>query len=248
METSDNRSEVCTLLEWDSRFWGFPVGRVNSSRLSVESLARVLDWCERFSIECLYFSADGSDKQTLSLAAEGGFHFVDMRIELEKRSGNVLIPQHEFLSIRIATEADSQTLKYLASQSFEDTRFFKDRNFDPLRSRVLYEKWIEKDLLENDILIYTPSEDENDIFGFISCSVNALKKGRIGLLAVQPSLRGKGVARNLLTASDLFFGKREVTSIAVATQASNVAAIRLYEGAGFMTRETRVWFHRWTRI
>jgi dTDP-4-amino-4,6-dideoxy-D-galactose acyltransferase len=247
MKTSDSRGNLCTLLEWDSQFWGIPIGHVNSSRLTEESLAGIITWCVEHRIQCLYFSADGSDRLTLSLAAEGGFQFVDMRIELEKRCNDRLTPMHRLHNIRHATMDDLQMLKNIAGQSFEDTRFFKDRHFDQAHSRMLYERWIENDLSHNHILICTRPEDDVDVIGFLSCSVN-VKLGRIGLVAIHPTARGTGVAQCLLHASEGFLGMRGAESIVVATQASNVAAMRLYESYGFKTRETRVWFHRWAHV
>jgi ribosomal protein S18 acetylase RimI-like enzyme len=38
---------------------------------------------------------------------------------------------------------------------------------------------------------------------------------------------------------------RGLESVRVATQVTNIPALRLYEGCGFRAADAKVWFHRW---
>ena len=83
---SRTTEEVCRSLEWDSRFFGINIGRVNGSRLAKEQMASLLDWCRAQEIDCLYLLADSGHQETSELAAQHGFQLVDIRLTLEHGS------------------------------------------------------------------------------------------------------------------------------------------------------------------
>ena len=49
----------------------------------------------------------------------------------------------------------------------------------------------------------------------------------------------------MLRAALLWFQERGAKSVRVVTQGDNTGAIRLYESAGFRTREVLLWYHKW---
>jgi dTDP-4-amino-4,6-dideoxy-D-galactose acyltransferase len=235
-------------MAWDSAFWGFPIAQLNASRLAHESLRRALDWAAREKTRCLYFAADGSDGETLRLASEGGFRFVDLRVEMEKHLLGSIQGKSPALGIRISRAADLATLKDIARYSHEDTRFFKDISFDRARAAELYAKWIERDASEHVILVFTMPDKAKSVVGYVTCRVEAPGKGRIGLIAVAREVRGKGLGGELVKAALSWFADKSIRTVCGATQACNVPAMRLYESAGFRARETKVWFHWWSTI
>ena len=85
---SSRTEEVCRFLEWDSRFFGINIGRVNGSRLARDQSEGLLEWCQAQKIDCLYLLAEAGDPETAQLVAEQGFELVDIRLimiaELEK--------------------------------------------------------------------------------------------------------------------------------------------------------------------
>ena len=248
MMVSDIPNELCTPLAWDSAFWGFSIAQLNESRLTHESLRRALDWAVREKTRCLYFAADGSDGETLRLASEEGFRFVDVRVDMERHLSGSIQDKSPALGIRISRSADLAPLKDIARYSHEDTRFFKDISFDRARAAELYAKWIERDASEHVILVFTMPDNAKSVVGYVTCQVEASGKGRIRLIAVAREVRGKGVGGELLKAALGWFGDKSITTVYAATQACNVPALRLYESAGFKVRESKVWLHWWSTI
>src|SRR5947207_2849735 len=81
--SSSMPEEICRYLEWDSRFFGKHIGRVNAARLTKEQMPSLLDWCRKQQIDCLYFLADPGHEETAQLTGEHGFELVDIRLTFE---------------------------------------------------------------------------------------------------------------------------------------------------------------------
>jgi len=213
--------ELCTALPWDSAFWGYPLARLNAPTLTEERVQQALAWCRRHSIRCLTFAACGTCPQTLAVAAAAGFR-------LPARPG------------------DRDALCRLARTAHRDTRFFKDGSFARSRAEDLYATWICRDLDAHVVLVWAAPGEPHGIGGYVSCAAGAdAATGRISLLAVDPWLRGRGIGRSLVTAAVAHVARLGADTVAVATQATNVAALRLYERAGFRAAGALVWFHKW---
>ena len=236
----------CQRLPWDSEFFGVQIARVAGNRLEEELWPQIEAWCAMRKIQCLYFLADGAHAGTLTAAANCGFKYVDLRIDLEMRIRDFVGEEVGSPEVRFATEADRAALSVLARQYQRDTRFFLDSKFCPERAAEMYVEWINKDLTLNKVLVFPISKDSAQPAAYISYQIDKSgSNGRIGLLAVASEARGNGLARRLLIAALADIGEKGCKAAVVATQGVNTAAQRLYQTAGFRTSATGVWFHRW---
>lgn len=248
MINSVSAREPCALLPWDTDFWGFPIARLNAEALTPPLLADATEWCARHRVRCLYFLAAGSCPRTLALAATNEFRFVDVRVELSLHLTESLLPEEtpDSSGIRPATQSDLLSLQELAAEAHRDTRFFKDERFNPARAAALYREWIARDFTQHVVLTCDTDTQLPNACGYVSCTIDATSgEGSIGLIAVASNLTGKGFGRKLVRGALRWFATQQVRTVRVVTQATNVAAMRLYEGNGFRTREARVWFHKW---
>jgi len=237
----------CRILAWDSDFWGFPVGRLDCSLLREGMERCVLDWCRGEKIRCLYFAADGSDAETLQRAHRAGYQFVDVRVDLEYDYPEVIVAANLSSLVCPVEKADLKTLKAIARSAHHDTRFFKDLNFDRSKCAELYEKWIERDFESGHVLGFFPT-NRSEAGGYVNLSNENREIARIGLIAVEESQRGRGCGRMLLNAAMVLAADQGAKKIRVATQGTNVAALKLYEKAGFRVCDVKIWFHRWFSV
>lgn len=245
MSTASHHDALCTFLPWDTEFFGFRIGRVNPAVLTNEVLMEVLQLSSAERLRCLYFAANGESAETLALAAAGGFQFVDVRLDLLVTvSDRVALPPSAPV-IRRADAHEIDALARMAKRSHLDSRFFKDRGFPVHRAEELYAEWIRRDHRQHAVLTaICPTTGEPA--GYVTCQISAQpRSGRISLIAVAASHQGRGVGRALVEAALDWFHTAACTEVRVATQASNVAAQRLYQAAGFRTVESTVWYHRW---
>ena len=235
----------CSLLPWDSKFWRFPVAKINEHKVTTDTLDSALSWSNMNSVRCLYFAADPRCGTTLRAISDAGGQFVDFRMDLEARLYSVDESNSSCFIFRPATSLDLPLIRTIALKSHKDSRFFKDTHFNQVGAAELYAKWIERDLKEHHLIVATKLNQPGIPLGYVSCQMESENRGRIGLIAVDAQFRGQGLGRGLLNNALAYFESRDRLQVRVATQGSNVNALRLYEGSGFKTIETIAWFHLW---
>lgn len=238
-------TEICQFLEWDSQFFGKRIARLQGNLLTVDTVLQAEAWCREQRVDCLYFLAGADDPQTIRLAEEHDFHFVDVRLTFEHPL-NKQVDFHVHPAIRLAQPGDLEQLKQIARGSYRVTRFYFDQNFNPTDADRLYETWIEKSCsgYAQAVLVYA---EEGRIQGFVSCHVDG-NHGQIGLVGVAESARGKGVGVAAVQHSLNWFAGQGVTTVEVVTQGRNIAAQRLYQRCGFLTGKMELWYHRWFQL
>lgn len=241
-------ADLCTLLAWDSEYWGFPVARINGSKLSEGTVKEVIRWCGKHKIRCLYFAADGTCAGTLQAARNHGFRFVDVRVDMQVGASYVAPATRTDGECREARREDLSAMARLARTAHEDTRFFKDTNFDRQKAAEIYALWIARDFREHKVFAATAADTPGSVLGYATANMAENETGRIGLVAVSPAARGRGLGHLLVKNAVAWCQSCGAKGVRVATQGTNVAALRLYEGYGFRVAEVKVWFHRWFEL
>lgn len=233
------------LLTWDSDFFGVRIASITGHRLSREEDSAIKEWCRDNRIDCLYFLADPSDTATIRVAEDSGFHLVDIRVTLDRKiSATPSAWQPEAPSIRLANTADIQALRPIAAVNHRDSRFYHDGGFSPERCDELYATWIEKSCTGFADAVLVPAP-ESEAVGYLSCHLRDTGIGQIGLVGVSSACQGKGLGQQLLDESMRWFAAAGVDRVEVVTQGRNIAAQRLYQRRGFMTKSVQLWYHAW---
>lgn len=233
----------CRLLDWDSAFFGRRIARATVGRLDPDAARGILAWCARERVDCLYFLADADDPGTVRLAEAHGFRQVDIRVTLERPAGPPP-PGPPPGPVRPAAPGDLPALRALARTSHRASRFYHDGGFPRERCDELYATWIERSCrgAAEAVLV---ADDGAGPAGYVSCHLPAGAPGAIGLFAVAAARQGGGLGRALLAAALRWFAERGAPGVTVVTQGRNVAAQRLYQRGGFLTRSLELWYHRW---
>ena len=237
--------EVCSILEWDSAFFGMTIARVNPNRLDAQTVAEVMDWCRDKQVSCLYFLADSNHVETLRQAEKNGFYLTDIRVTYEHSLRGLENPHAPAPDIRMAVPEDLPALRAMTDSSYRDSRFYYDGHFSQESCDRLYEIWIEKSLsgyAQAVLVMGAPGQPE----GFVTCdTIMPEAKGKIGLVGVSRSTRGRGVGQALVQESLHWFAAQRMKSVQVVTQGRNIPAQRLYQKCRFLTTEVRFWYHCW---
>ena len=238
-------NNVCQYLDWDSKFFERRIARITPHRLDRQVLAQVMTWCDANQIDCLYFLSAVDDPDTTRLAEDNNFRFVDIRLTLENRlHGYATTEVEDFIAIRLCTPQDVPALRAIAKVSHHDSRFYADPQFPSAACDALYETWIEKSCsgYADAVLV---AELQGEAVGYVSCHLMGEARGKIGLVAVGANAQGRGLGRKLLNESLRWFWGFGVKDVTVCTQGRNIAAQRLYQRCGFLTRSVQLWYHRW---
>jgi dTDP-4-amino-4,6-dideoxy-D-galactose acyltransferase len=233
-------------LQWDSEFFGLPVASVAGGRMDEETARRVIEWCSKTGIRLLYFLAD-DHVPSWTAACAAGFRLVDVRVELALDGNRPRVSRTALASdvtLREARLEDLDDLLPIASTVHSDSRFFADPAVPREKARDLFALWLRRSVDRTIADVVFAAAIDGHPVGYLSAKVED-GAGRIGLVGVDESARGRGVGLCLVQRAMAWFESRGAREVAVVTQGRNVMAQRLYQRCGFLTRSTRLWFHRW---
>lgn len=234
----------CSILDWDSKFFGIRIARVSCGPLDVQSIRKILEWCSLERIRCLYYLAESNDPITLKTVEENGFRLADLRLTFDRAAEAISTKELPNKRIRIKSINDLSYLKEIASVCHLDSRFYCDENFPRILCNSLYETWIEKSCLgmANEVFV---AEHEGRPTGYITCLIDNEGNGSIGLLGVAERAHGQGLGRQLVECALHWFKCQGCQNVTVVTQGRNVRAQRLYQRCGFLTKSIQLWYHKW---
>lgn len=236
-------ADSATLLDWDSEFWGAPIGRVEGGVLDEERLRAVDEWAEANGVACVYFLADSSDAPSAHVAEDAGFRLMDLRVELRRPAAG----EETTGELRPASPADLDSLRAIARASHGVTRFYADPNFPDDRCDDLYDTWITRSLEGWADGVLVAEADERPV-GYVSCHLDpAAGAGSIGLIAVDEVARGVGVGLTLSRGAVAWCRQRGAQEMSVVTQGRNAEALRTFQRTGFLVDSIGLWFHKWYR-
>jgi dTDP-4-amino-4,6-dideoxy-D-galactose acyltransferase len=202
--------------------------------------------CAESGIDCVYILVDVADTESIAAVQGKGAYLADVRVTFTREIGapESQIPNPES-RVRPATLTDIPALKRIASCSHRETRFYADRHFAVEQCNRLYELWIEKSCQAYADAVLVVDDDAGEAAGYVTCHRDGEATGHIGLFAVREDVRGRGVGRQLLDAALRWFSTNGVTSMTVATQLRNMAALQFYGRAGLLVASAGIWFHLW---
>lgn len=236
-------------LDWDSRFFGFPVARITNPAASIDELRQAVGLMKTRQIPLAYWSAEDPSEDVRNVAVQLGGRMVDEKLTFAaevSKTANIDFPKADLAqSYRDGMSVDD--LKQLAVDSGIHSRFVVDPKFPRDKARALFEEWMLRSLdktYADDVLVIP---QENRIAGMATV---AQKSGyvSIGLVAVAAEYRGRGFGEILVRAAITWCRERGIHQIQVTTQAANQPARRLYQKCGFELAKTEFVYHFWSDV
>lgn len=226
-------------LDWDSSFFGVPIGRVGDG-VSVTEIPDVPGEARRHGFECVYLLASAEQGEIAVAAEQVGFRVREIRVELQRTVAGHPMRAGE---LRPGGVGDLERLAPIARERFRGTRFFNDEHFLRERSAELYVEWLRRGLTDRrERQTLVAAEDR----GFVVCHCDTVSGvGTIELIGVSEAAAGRGLGKTLMAGAGALFAERSLTSAKVATQGGNLDAQRLYQACGYRTAKTALWLHLW---
>jgi len=245
-----SKMEPCEFLIWDSKFFNRRIARVLAHRLDQDLVLDIQRWCKIHEIECLYFLADSDHVETIRLAEEHEFNFVDIRVSLqcnlkENRLG-FRNNQDQTVLVRPSCTEDILTLQAIAKSSYDLSRYYFDPNFSRQLCDTFYETWIKNSCQGYADIVLVAEKDKTPV-GYITCHLSKDScASRIGLVGVDMKVRGCGVGYMLVSHALHWLAEHGINVVNVVTQGRNIQALRLYQKFDFWPDSVRLWYHKWT--
>ncbi|MGK9174468.1 dTDP-4-amino-4,6-dideoxy-D-galactose acyltransferase [Yokenella regensburgei] len=137
-----------------------------------------------------------------------------------------------------AVDADIAPLRQMAANLFSQSRF-RAPWYPPEASGRFYAQWIEnavKGVYDHECLLFRTANGE--VSAFVSLRQLNDHEARIGLLG------GYGAGEKLMLAACHWARQRQLTTLRVATQIGNLAAIKRYTRSGAIMESTAYWLYR----
>ena len=230
-------------LAWDSEFWGCRVGRLQASREVYEAAS--IDAAIGESFDFVYLLADAGRIDLIGSAEEAGFRTVDVRCEVSLITRGALLPTSTIAQVRSPTDSEFEDAVALAGGAHRGTRFGEDDFIAPRRVSDFYQTWMRRDhgLPDWTTLVALVN---GDVAGYVTHGPRTRDVATIGLIAVHPNHRGRGVGSQLLGAAanqQCELGRPRMDAV---TQGGSVAAMSMYRRAGFSIGHLGIWLH-WHR-
>ena len=227
-------------LPWDTDFFGISVGKICIDAQSDPFAVKEELQSAAFDVVYVFMEQPTEERlrQVQSVAA-----LYDIKLTYKKE----LKPVKQGAEIQCVVPYQgvlSDELLSLAYMSGIYSRFYLDPKFKPHFHR-LYEAWMKRSLdgtLADQVFVYM---DQSRVLGFITVSEKNNASGQIGLLAVHPECRGKGVAKALMATAESWFFSRGIHEVIVVTQESNVPACRFYEKSSYQVNARIAICHGW---
>lgn len=220
-------------LAWESQFFG-----LNSARLD---FAGDLPLAVAVQHPCalLQIKIPAEQHEIIDAVNQHGFQLVEGEADLVL---NIKRTERQ-TGVRIAREAQIPALREAAAQAFRQSRFRAPWYANEASGRF-YAQWIEnavRGTFDHQCLI--ACDEAGTLQGFVSLR-EVDGDARIGLLAVLPAAQGSGVGQRLMLAAADWGRVRQLERLRVATQLSNLTAMRLYLRSGARLESTAYWFYR----
>jgi len=188
-----------------------------------------------------------NDVASLHAFLRPGVLFGDILVTLRRSCGISLVQgkRTNELSIDIAREADRAQVASIAKVEFRASHYHADAKLPRSKCSAIYVRWATSELTSADKFFVAHLRGK--VVGFVSCIVRRVGPyaiGRIGLICVRKDYANKGIGYDLLETATSWLSKR-CSSIYAGTQVNNVAAVAIYENAGFRIAESEMTLHEW---
>lgn len=232
---------------WDSNFFGFPIGRIISGRITAEISAALPSWAKENKIRCMYFLCDSSSEESFDYACKLGFQLIDIRMTLHCNLTNSPVTQSQKPSnwhISYVESCAPEPLAEISRGIYRDSRFYTDRKFDSKKADELFTTWVTKSCKGMADGIVIAKNTHGEVCGYVTLHRTENRNPKIGLFCVSASSSGRGLGGEMLSFLKSNILKDE-GDLEVVTQGRNIPAQRLYQKHDFRTSQVQLWFHRW---
>lgn len=235
-----------TKLSWDSSFFGFNVARITQSNLTPNELSSVLRELRDNRFRLCYWSIPAGEQHLVDTAVKLGGFLADKKTTYVKDLSKVLevVPHNDVSVIPYLAKTPDQTLIELALTSGNFSRFKLDPSFPSGLYNKLYTCWITRSVRKEIAWQVLVAKLGTTTLGMLTLGKRE-KRGDIGLVAVSPEARGKGIGRLLVSAANKTFFSRGYDVAQVVTQLANKSACKLYEACGYRVEKMENILHFW---
>ena len=221
-----------SIIEWDSSFFSKKIGKFNFEKGNNNFKKTKLNY------DLIVVKIDCKEYNLIDLLLLNGFILAETEIVI-----GFTTEKETKVNFSIANTNDIEKIIEIAKTSFLLNSRYRSPWFTKQDREKFYSKWAENSILgkfDDECLVISK---EDKIRGFISLKFHDNDHGQIGLVSTHTGDRRSGVGLDLVNSALSRFKSKGVKNVKVATQSSNISAIRLYEKAGGMVISASYWLY-----
>ena len=230
--------------EFESDLFGRRIALLETTQLDISPATRTS--FDHFDL--VQAKVRSQDSTAIDQLTASGFRLCEGEIdfELSLGMGSESQPPITAPGCRIATQNDILSLSKLAADCFEGRTRFRRPWYSEGEARLMYSTWIAKAVRsEFDDVCLLIEHEQGEPLAFVTLRrMQQSSDVRVGLLAVRHSSRRQGLGMSLLGAASAWALQNGGNRLRVATQISNLNAMRLYLRAKVKPAGTSYWFYR----
>lgn len=239
-------------VQWDSRFFGFPVGRINLyPDYTLDALKKTFRQGQR-DYRLLYVFLKGKGPDCIE-GTDVPCPCYEQKIVFHK---NVLQNVEEVNPhIRLYSETTAKRIEPLAVLAGRFSRFQNDPRMFPFYEQLLL-TWISNSV-QGDMAdaVWTWQNEKGKPVGLVTIRCvkstdtktnEMVREGRIGMLAVEEAYRNQGIAESLLKACEYWAVSMDLPQTSIVTPSEDAAICGLCQKEGYTADAEVSVYHYWS--
>jgi dTDP-4-amino-4,6-dideoxy-D-galactose acyltransferase len=235
-----------SILDFDTKLFGFKVARLTPAKLNTEKLQALLQELKAQKVKLVYWLCAQDDLISQQAAQEAKGFLADLKTTFLIDLNQQVIEDYVTPATISFYQAKkpNQTMEELAFAAGTYSHFKTDPKFPHPLFLKLYKKWIANSVngtLARHVLVF---RDGRKIGGMVTLGEKN-GRGDIGLLAVMPEFRGRNVGTILVCSAQKQFLQDGYKLSQVVTQRGNLPACHLYEKCGYHMEKVEHFYHFW---
>lgn len=246
------------ILKWDKEHFGFKIANITMLAPSLIDdyknvlqglLKKLLFFLKTENVKFVSVRINGDDINSIHCFEDSGFkYFEDVIWPVHKCVSNA---ESKELNTRLMTQGDMEQVIHIASKcQYQRGHFHCDKGFDVNKVNSLYGKWVETAFNNGDPILV--AEFENKVVGYFVLKMDKeLSKysgysyGRMRSLAIDSSIRGKGIGKSLFEGSISKLKEIGAEYIDSGYSTKNHISAKLHTNCDFYSVYEEVTFHKW---
>ncbi|MCM8530261.1 MAG: GNAT family N-acetyltransferase [Lentisphaeraceae bacterium] len=234
------------VLSWDTKYFGFNVAQINGNRVCHQSVKNIVEFCEKENVNLLQFKCDAHHSESVKVAEENDFHFVDIRMTFEiSLIERKPVDRINSLEFRLAGVDDLPVLMKISHEIYQTSRYHFDSNFPKEKVDLFYQDWVRKAVTGDfDDCLYVITLNKI-VLGYCSIRRDGSSKAFIGIVGLDDEYRGNGYGKELIEMVLDDCKRQGIDTIDVVTQGRNYSAQRLYQRCGMLLSRLELYYHKW---
>ncbi len=240
-------------LSWDSAHFGVAVARIEPADIDDRTLQDLLVISRQRKFSLVYWAAEGSREVPDTILQEFSGSRVDQKATYVVDLGSGTSPAAGDCRERLVRIMEyprgpaAAPLLELGRAAGAFSRFVNDPRIPLTKANELFEIWTKKSTLGEmaaAVFVAQRADARDAIVGMVTLS-RRQDGGQIGLIAVDPNLRGIGVGTALVHSANRWTVAAGLSRGWVVTQRANANACRLYERSGYRLYQLEEIYHFW---